>query len=414
MLFKGIGVPKALRLPALIPPFFLGGQPSYPTDVYKMSVKMRMLMAEVTMLPNARQGSKPRDSYDTSKPKFSIRLPKNSGGTDGTEGLVRGGNKAQQDHRPTAGATETAKFIYAKVGPQKIAQLCLPLTTGVALQCWDPQKQEYICNSRERHVLRSPKVKVVYAQDEGGIMMDDKYDRNGSPEFSLHLDVQDTIINYGAWANYQRALQQYRFFPEDWKLFDEKVFVPARGLQRVAGHLNVVARLSLAKVLPYSVLLGERGFDGALITHCLVLLPQRPYTSFRIPYRRELYPSEVQVGETRKHMLEWLELQSEGPIDIIYRLPWVTLPSDNGVAHQIRATLPRVTAVSSFNRAPLLTTNSLVVSGHLFNDSQWRSPALWDFDLSFTNPEIWMLYDHVNLFTDLTRSWTGFSLDPQV
>jgi hypothetical protein len=97
---------------------------------------------------------------------------------------------------------------------------------------------------------------------------------------------------------------------------------------------------------------------------------------------------------------------------IDYKLPWVTLAKDQGYAHEFSVTGTGVTFISSFNRAPLLTAHSMLIKGHLFNDNDWRSTSLWTFDISLEDSRIWLLYDHVNMMTDLARSWTGFSTDP--
>jgi hypothetical protein len=102
----------------------------------------------------------------------------------------------------------------------------------------------------------------------------------------------------------------------------------------------------------------------------------------------------------------------EGDIVIDYKLPWVTLAKDNGYAHEFSVTATAVTFISSFNRAPMIAAHAMMIKGNLFNDNDWRKPALWSFDISLEDSKIWLLYDHVNMLTDLARSWTSFSTDP--
>ncbi len=244
------------------------------------------------------------------------------------------------------------------------------------------------------------------------------YGRDHAPDYSMQVHGKNCVINYGSWANFQRAIQQYRFIPEDWKSFDEKIFHPSKGVTRVAGYFKMYIHLALRK-------------NAARKSHTL----------FRIPYRRDLYPAEKALGVGDKKMshgqvLEWLEAQVglkwafltfpfkkrkqkkkkkkkvEGDIVIDYKLPWVTLAKDNGYAHEFTVTGTGVTFVSSFNHAPLLTAHSMFIKGHLFNDNNWRSTALWTFDISLEDSRVFLLYDHVNMLTDLARSWTGFSTDP--
>lgn len=332
----------------------------YPVDVYKWSLKMALHTAEVTLIPNTKRSTLGKS------PSFVGTFTE--GGT-AIEVQSVPNFTPQRDHEPTAGWTEIGKFTYSK--------------------CWDKTKNEYICNSVERHILRSPLVKISYCQEEGGYLIGkNAYDPNHSPDFSMRVNGKDCVINYGAWANFQRALQQYRFFPEDWKWFEEKLFIPVKGAKRISGFFNMFVRLSLSKKA------------------------SRSFTAFRLPYRRTLYPSEIKAGDEREYALEWMEAQAGGDIIIEYKMPWVTLPSTKGSSHIFNIKANNVTILSSFNRAPLLTADTLKVGGNLFSDNNWTAPALWTFDMTFEHAKVWLLYDHVNMMTDFANSWTSFSMDP--
>lgn len=118
------------------------------------------------------------------------------------------------------------------------------------------------------------------------------YGRSHSPDFSMRVHGKNCVVNYGSWANFQRAVQQYRFIPEDWKSFDEKVFHPKKGVTRVAGFFKMYIHLSLRKSPSQ----------------------QAAHTVFRIPYRRNKYTAEQAIGTGDKtvidnQVLEWLEAQ---------------------------------------------------------------------------------------------------------
>lgn len=38
---------------------------------------------------------------------------------------------------------------------------------------------------------------------------------------------------------------------------------------------------------------------------------------------------------------------------------------------------------------------------------QWNEHREWAFDISFTNPIVYLLRDHVSLMTDLSKDWTS-------
>jgi hypothetical protein len=73
---------------------------------------------------------------------------------------------------------------------------------------------------------------------------------------SVHLFVTPSYLK-GSWTNFQRALQQYRFFPDDWKSFDEKMFRPKVGARREPGFFNMFVRFGVreTKVMLLSPLL---------------------------------------------------------------------------------------------------------------------------------------------------------------
>lgn len=238
-----------------------------PQDDYRWSIGGELRWVEVTLIPNK------------AAPVLSGKYPfvELSGTVRTEEAIAEIAGK--KDHEEVA-TSDTDKFMHGK--------------------CFDEAKGEFTCNSPERHIMKSPVFKILYVQDEGGFMMKSgDYDPDHSPEFSVDVEATDCVINYGAWANFERALQQYRFFPEEWKSFDEKVFHAVKGEKRVAGWFKMKVKLILDK-----------------LTH----------TSFRVPFRRELYPSEKLQGNQSSHVLDWMEFQCDGKIKINYKLPWVTLP----------------------------------------------------------------------------------------
>ncbi len=335
----------------------------FPADHYTYIMKMTMRMAEVTLIPNKH------------------RIPRSM--SMNGEGLVGGSiqeavsmnalQNSEGEHEGVAGWTESNKFIYNN--------------------CWNSKAGEYVCGCAEHHVMHSPLMKILYSQAQGGIISQ-PYDREYSPDFSMRVHGKDCVVNYGAWANFQRALQQQRFLPDDFKSFEERVYNPEKGMLRVAGFFKVYIHLSLRKNVPPAL--------------------ARTHTKFRIPYRRDLYPSEVRDKERLlPYAVEWLEAQIQGDLIIDYKLPWVILPGDPGYAHEFTVTASDVTFISSFNRAPLLFARNMAITGNLFNNVDWRLPALWTFDISLSDSNIWLLYDHVNMMTDLARSWTSFSTDPE-
>ncbi|KAG2345485.1 hypothetical protein BDR05DRAFT_880204 [Suillus weaverae] len=241
----------------------------------------------------------------------------------------------------------------------------------------------------ERRVIEAPVLELSYYTDIVGdvpVVQDgprgmglESYDiGNGDlpPEWGVDLVIRNGTIRYGPWADRQRVYLQRTFFPSTYHdLVVSKHLRP--GDKRTWTAMKVFVELRDKTVL---------------------------YVPFREPSKNWQWDGVSDYPRPRKRDHAALHCTAGDSSSISYLLPMVTGP--DGYEPRLEVHLDTVSVTSSLNDIKLIAAESCRVHASFPSPLVWNAERRWSFSISLRQPVIYLLRDHVNMFTDLTRDWT--------
>ncbi|KAF8161147.1 hypothetical protein B0H34DRAFT_654233 [Crassisporium funariophilum] len=243
----------------------------------------------------------------------------------------------------------------------------------------------------ERNILEAPSLEVSYYVDAVGEVPshpttthsagDGIHDINNgdtAPEWGFDLIISGGFIRYGPWADRQRAEIQRLFFPPTYQ--DSELQPSLRpGDKRVWSALQVFVELRDETTLhiPFREASKDWQWDGQAD------IPSRPRN-------RESASINIAVGDRSS---------------INYIMPMVAGPS--GYESILEVHLDSITTTSSLNDIRLVQAESCRVRGELPSPLRWNDERTWSFAVSLRQPILFLLRDHINMFTDLGKDWAS-------
>ncbi|KAG1742840.1 hypothetical protein EDB19DRAFT_1875202 [Suillus lakei] len=241
----------------------------------------------------------------------------------------------------------------------------------------------------ERRIIEAPILELSYYTDVVGDVSDaqdgprgmglESYDiGNGDlpPEWGVDLVIRNGTIRYGPWADRQRVHLQRTFFPPTYH--DLEVSKHLRpGEKRTWTAMKVFIELRDKTVL---------------------------YVPFREPSKNWQWDGMSDFPHPKKRDHAALHCTAGDSSSISYLLPMVTGP--DGYEPRLEVHLDTVSVTSSLNDIKLIEAESCRVHASFPSPLVWNAERSWTFSISLRQPVIYLLRDHVNMFTDLTRDWT--------
>ncbi|KAI0093075.1 hypothetical protein BDY19DRAFT_882324 [Irpex rosettiformis] len=262
--------------------------------------------------------------------------------------------------------------------------------------------------AKEMKIIEAPMLEVLYYADSVGQVpaLDDAQTRsferdsvgdgeksedpfdigNGDlpPEWGVDLAICGGVIRYGPWADRQRAVLQQIFFPPTFT--DAMPFIRLKpGDMRVWPTLNILVELK----------------DGVTLQ-----VPFREASKASLPSYDWQWDGEVHIpNRPRKREPAYIHVRAGDNSTISYTMPMVA--SSRGYEPTLNIHLDTVTVTSSLNDIRLLNAESCVVRCELPSALRWNEQREWLFSVSLRTPQIYLLRDHVNMFTDLGKDWAS-------
>jgi hypothetical protein len=217
------------------------------------------------------------------------------------------------------------------------------------------------------------------------------------PAWGINLSLKGGTINYGPWADRQRADLQRVFFPSLCK-----DATPAKPLS--AGSFRVPTQFKLfveiEEELNFRVPIREESKNWRW-------KGQEPKSkSSRNPDKRK------QKNRNRKGNKEdavqlrppgWLDLKVASNTTVSFTMDMFA--SGSGFTTALNVDLPRTEISSSVNQEILLRSGSQRISCDLSTPLQWNALREWRFDIVGDDLELFLLRDHVFLMIDLVDDW---------
>ncbi|KAJ3575090.1 hypothetical protein NP233_g1335 [Leucocoprinus birnbaumii] len=240
----------------------------------------------------------------------------------------------------------------------------------------------------ERKILESPLLELTYLVDVVGEVPPieaqahaEAYEYgNGDipPDWVLEFVIHGGFFRYGPWADRQRAEIQKAFFPPTYQTAEQtRPLEPGDKRMWTALQIFVELRNETTLHIPFREASKDWQWDG------FSEVPKRSR-------RREPASINVAVGDRSS---------------INYLMPVVAGRSGYDSVFEVH--LDDVSVTSSLNDIHLIHAESCRVHGDLPSPLKWNEERTWAFDITFRQPILYLLRDHINMFTDLGRDWSS-------
>ncbi|KAL6305048.1 hypothetical protein BKA93DRAFT_731948 [Sparassis latifolia] len=243
----------------------------------------------------------------------------------------------------------------------------------------------------ERKVLEAPELELMYYADVVGVVPShteqqqnteglDPFDiGNGDlpPEWGMDFVVRGGYLRYGPWADRQRLFLHHTFFPQ--------TFHDVEPTQRLTSG------------------------DKRMWTGLKIFIELRDGVTLQIPFREASkdwqWDGKVEVpNRPRKREPASIHVRAGDSSTISYIVPMVAGPSGYDSFSEVH--LDTVTVTSSLNDIRLITADSCRLQCHLPSPVKWNDERKWTFTVSLRQTSLFLLRDHVNMLTDLSKDWS--------
>ncbi|KAJ7579122.1 hypothetical protein C8J56DRAFT_337033 [Mycena floridula] len=239
----------------------------------------------------------------------------------------------------------------------------------------------------ERKILDAPLFELCYYTDIVGDVPplphptgtnDSIGNGDAGPEWGVDIIIHRGSLRFGPWADRQRAELQKIFFPPTFQ------------------NARETARL--------------RPGDKRVWTALRVFIELRDQTNLRIPFREasknwQWDGLQRNVHRPSKRESASIHLTAGDRSSISYVMPMVA--SSTGYGSVLEVHLDAIAVTSSLNDIRLVSAESFRVRCDLPAPLVWNEERIWTIALSFRQPILYLLRDHINMFTDLGKDWAS-------
>lgn len=231
-----------------------------------------------------------------------------------------------------------------------------------------------------------------------------KQDINGDlpPEFGLDLIIQGGTINYGPWADRQRADLQRIFFPSLCKdAVPAKMLKP--GETRVATKFKLYLQLDKETTLRVPIREESKNWKWKRQTDNI---------ANRLDEQKKRRGKHSRKGKGDKgnpgpeaRSFGWLDIKVGANATINYSMDMVA--SLFGFSNNLEIDIPNTEITTSVNHGLLWRSVDQRLSCDLSNPIQWNGLHTWQFKITSNGLELFVLREHIFLLIDLVDDWSS-------
>lgn len=280
----------------------------------------------------------------------------------------------------------------------------------------DHEKWNAVEYARFSTIVDSPSISITYYWDIAGRVgpqvgtssssaWKGPLDLNGAPppEWGVDVKLEGGSINYGPWADRERAGLQNVFFPNSYRSAEPAAPL-SLGNQRQSTAFKFRVEISDETTLriPTREQSKDWQWKGRADTIGGTTSRLKKQQQKRQPRNKE--GDKGYMGADIRPF-GWLSLRVSGDSTIDYTMDMVA--SDKGFANQLSLDLRDSKLLSSVNHGVLWQCPRQLVTCDLSNPLSWNSLRTWNFDVESQQLELFLLRDHIFLLTDLVADWSS-------
>ncbi|RKF54732.1 Protein CSF1 [Golovinomyces cichoracearum] len=221
------------------------------------------------------------------------------------------------------------------------------------------------------------------------------------PEWGINLSFGAAIVNYGPWADRQRADIQRIFFPSLCKdAIPPKNLAP--GQLRVATEFKMNIEFDEKSVLRIPTKEESKNWKWSKLADSM--------SADQITQKKNTKNGRKNKSDTGNHgpksrPFGWLDLRFGAHSTIKYFSD--IYAGSAGIKSQLEIDLPTAEITTSVNHGLLWKSTQNRISCDLSQPLKWNGLRTWKFDIRSKNLELFILREHAFLLTDLIDDWTN-------
>lgn len=221
---------------------------------------------------------------------------------------------------------------------------------------------------------------------------------NEPPAWGMDFSIKGGTMNYGPWADRQRADLQKFFFPGLCK-----DVTPAQPLE--PGAWRVATQFKLYVEMDDTVTLRVPIREESKNWRWRGKEPQMKHQRAAKRKQRNRAKKSSKADATQLRPAGWLEVKL--PANSTVKFTMDMLASTSGYTTLLDVSLPSSEVYSSVNHDLLWRSGTQELSCDLSNPISWNGLRNWYFNINSDKMELFMLRDHVFLLIDLVNDWTN-------
>ncbi|KAG9316547.1 hypothetical protein JVU11DRAFT_2597 [Chiua virens] len=149
--------------------------------------------------------------------------------------------------------------------------------------------------------------------------------------------------------------------------------------------------------------------DKRIWTAMKIFVELRDETTLNLPFREASknwqWDGTADTPKFRVREHASLHVVAGDSSSISFLIPMIIGPE--GYESRLEVHLDTIEVSSSLNDIKIITAESCRVSAALPAPLKWNAERQWSFSVSLRQPVIFILRDHINMITDLSRDWTS-------
>ncbi|KAL8952588.1 MAG: hypothetical protein Q9222_001503 [Ikaeria aurantiellina] len=260
-------------------------------------------------------------------------------------------------------------------------------------------------------ILDSPSIIMNLYWDVPGLVLnsveseDDKAyanDINGGkpPDWAVDLRINGGLLSYGPWADRLRTDLQPAFFPNPYSnaLPAEHLLL---GQQRISTSFKLSIDIEQTTRLILPTRESSKDWKWKHDETANTDVPDAKHHA-KHPGKKKTRKQASALPNGRPY--GWIEVELQPDSTISFTMDLVARPSGYKNLLSLDIRQPKIS--SSVNHGLLLTAQAAVISCDLSNPLKWNERRQWIINSDARGVELYLLRDHIFLFTDLVNDWT--------
>jgi hypothetical protein len=220
-----------------------------------------------------------------------------------------------------------------------------------------------------------------------------------SPAWGINLAIKGGMVNYGPWADRQRADLQRVFFPTLCKDAVPATRLPA-GAERTPTQFKLYVQLD--EEVRVRIPIREESKNWRWKGKEPKFKPSQSQAKRR---QRTRAKKPTTSDATQLRPAGWLDIKVAQNATISYSMDMLAGP--NGYANTLNLDLPSTELSSSVNHETLWRSGPQRISCDLSAPLKWNGLRSWRFNIIGDDLELFLLRDHVFLLIDLVDDWAS-------